>query len=130
MLRMHCSSGARALGLAMLVLAGPHAWAADECDVPAQAWQPRSALRALAERNGWRLDRVKVDDGCYEIKGRDAEGRGFKAKLDPATLRVITLKRDDGNRGRQRRAIPVSAAYPAGPPVCGSPESALRLKLG
>ncbi|HET8748285.1 MAG TPA: PepSY domain-containing protein [Ramlibacter sp.] len=88
--------------LALFALASATAWADDDCDVPPAAWQPRSAVHALAQREGWQVRSLKVDDGCYEIKGRDTEGVRFKAKLDPATLQVIRLKRAHGERDRQR----------------------------
>ena len=93
---------ARSLALALFVVAAQPAWSADDCDAPPESWQPRSAVTALAQRNGWQVDRLKIDDGCYEIKGRDADGRRFKAKLDPATLKVLRLKRERGDRDRDR----------------------------
>ncbi len=106
------------LALAMLVLVGPSALASDDCDAPADSWQPRSAVHALAQRNGWQVDKLKIDDGCYEIKGRDAEGRRIKAKLDPATLQVVEMKREQGGRDRDhdgKRAAP-SPRSPASVP--------------
>ena len=103
---MLASSPARTLALALLVIAAPFAHAADACDAPPEAWQPRSAVRAVADRNGWRVERLKVDDGCYEVKGRDAGGRRFKARLDPVTLQVIAIKRDHGERERHRARDP------------------------
>lgn len=91
----------RRIALAMLVLAVQPVWAEDDCDAPPETWQPRSAVRALADRNGWQIDKLKIDDGCYEIKGRDVDGRRFKAKLDPATLKVLRMRREhERTRGR------------------------------
>jgi hypothetical protein len=108
---MYCPRMTRRMALTLLVVAGPTAWAGKKCDAPAETWQPRSAVSALAERNGWSIDRLKVDDGCYEIKGRDAEGRRFKAKIDPASLQVIGIKRERGEREREReRRAPAPSA--------------------
>lgn len=93
---------ARRIALAMLVLAVQPVRAEDDCDASPEAWQPRSAVRALADRNGWQIDKLKIDDGCYEIKGRDVDGRRFKAKLDPATLKVLRMRRDEHERTRGR----------------------------
>ena len=103
------------MALAMLVVAGPPVWAGKNCDAPPETWQPRSAVSALAERNGWSVERLKVDDGCYEIKGRDAEGRRFKAKIDPASLQVISVKREHGDRERERERE--RKAAPSSPPA-------------
>ncbi len=99
---MHRPSVARTLACCMLVLVAAPARASDACDAPPATWQPRAAVHALAERNGWQVDKLKIDDGCYEIKGHDAEGRRFKAKIDPATLQVVRMKREHGHGHRDR----------------------------
>ncbi len=112
----HWSRRASGIALSLLVLGSPPGWAGRKCDAPPQTWQPRSAVAALAERNGWQVDRLKVDDGCYEIKGRDAEGRRFKAKIDPASLQVIGIKREHGERERERqRTAPPPSPSPSTP---------------
>ncbi len=87
------------------------AWADDDdCYVSMSDWQPRGAVLNLAEQNGWTVRRIKVDDGCYEIKGRDAEGREIEVKIDPGTLAVREFEYedddddddDDDNRRGQR----------------------------
>ena len=101
---MHRTTLRTWLGIVILVLTlGMHpARASPSCDVPAEAWQPRDAVLALAARNRWQVDRLKVDDGCYEIKGRDADGRRFKATIDPATLEVLRIRREHRERERER----------------------------
>jgi hypothetical protein len=99
---MHCPFVAHSLACCMLLVATVPAWPSDACDAAPETWQPRAAVHALAERKGWKLDKLKIDDGCYEIKGHDAEGRRFKAKIDPATLQVVRMKREHGHRDRDR----------------------------
>ncbi len=116
---MHCLRLTRYIALTMLVVPGPSVWAGKKCDAPPETWQPRSAASALAERNGWSVERLKVDDGCYEIKGRDADGRRIKVKIDPASLQVISVKREHGGRERDRehqRVAPPSST-PASAPI-------------
>ena len=80
------------------------ALAEDDCHVPMAEWQPRAALVQLAERNGWTVRRIKIDDGCYEIDGRDAEGRAIEVTVHPATLEVIEFEyEDDDDRPRRDR---------------------------
>ncbi len=100
--RLHTT---RRLVLAAFVLTGQPAWAGRDCDAPPETWQPRTAVSALAERNGWQVDRLKVDDGCYEIKGRDAEGQRLKVKIDPASLKIISVKRQDREHDREHRRL-------------------------
>ncbi len=85
-----------------LALAAAPTLADDDCDVPVQHWQPRDAVLQHAARQGWQVQRLKIDDGCYEIRGLDAQGRAFKARLDPETLRVLKMKRRDRERRRER----------------------------
>ncbi|NKX44056.1 PepSY domain-containing protein [Roseicyclus persicicus] len=68
----------------------------DDCRVPMADWQPREAVLALAGTNGWQVDDLEVDDGCYEIEGRDADGRRIEVTLHPATLALIELEYEDG----------------------------------
>ena len=85
-----------------LGMAALPAWAGDDCDAPLSRWQSRDAVRQMAAARGWEVQRLKIDDGCYEIRGTDAEGRAFKAKLDPETLKVLKMKQRDHPRERTR----------------------------
>ena len=98
------------LVLSMSLLAWP-VLADDDCDAPVRQWQSREAVMQMAAQQGWQVQRLKIDDGCYELRGRDAQGRSFKAKIDPRTLNVVKMKqsdhdddRRDRERHRQRRA--------------------------
>lgn len=93
----------RVVVLGLLLFSSTSGRAGSDCDVPVSDWQPRSAVHALAERNHWQIDKLKIDDGCYEIKGRDADGRRFRARLDPATLEVVSMKQEHHARDRDRQ---------------------------
>lgn len=79
----------------LAVLPAGAALAGDDCLVPMADWQPRDAVARLAEENGWTVRRIKIDDGCYEIIGRDAEGRPIEVTIHPATLQVIAFEYED-----------------------------------
>ena len=64
----------------------------DGCRTTMSEWQPREAVVATAEGFGWQVRRVKVDDGCYEVSGRDADGNDVEATLDPGTLALVRLE--------------------------------------
>ena len=96
-------------------------WASDDCDAPVNRWQTREALRQWAATQGWQIQRLKIDDGCYEIRGTDAQGRTFKAKIDPETLKVLKMKQGDHQRDRDRDRDAEGAARYARPP---QPDSA------
>ncbi|MCC7463872.1 MAG: PepSY domain-containing protein [Gammaproteobacteria bacterium] len=104
----------------LLGLAAFPALSADDCEVPVQQWQSREAVRQMAAAQGWEVQRLKIDDGCYEIHGKDSQGRTFKAKIDPQSLKVVKIKYKDHHRDRERertfggaRPVPAdSAAVP------------------
>lgn len=78
------------------------ALADDDCFVPMADWQPRAAVAQFAATQGWTVQRIKIDDGCYEIDGRDAAGRAIEVKLNPGTLQIIEFEYDDDNDDTRR----------------------------
>ena len=105
--------GLLVLSLSLAVLPS---WASDDCDAPVNRWQTREALRQWASAQGWQIHRLKIDDGCYEIRGTDAQGRTFKAKIDPETLKVLKMNQDDHQRSRERDSDKQGAVQQARPP--------------
>ena len=78
------------------------ALADDDCFVPMADWQPREAVAQFAIAQGWEVRRIKIDDGCYEIDGRDAQGRAIEVKLHPGTLEIVEFDFEDDDHGRER----------------------------
>lgn len=109
----HTSSLRQCLLVLSLSLAVLPTWASDDCDAPVNRWQTREALRQWASAQGWQIHRLKIDDGCYEIRGTDAQGRDFKAKIDPETLKVLKMKQDGHQRSRTRDRADQGAAPPS-----------------
>jgi len=62
--------------------------ASDHCLDPVTDWQPKEKLTQLIKTKGWKINRIKVDDGCYEVKGFDSSGNRIEAEYYPATLRL------------------------------------------
>ncbi|WP_306752311.1 PepSY domain-containing protein [Paracoccus actinidiae] len=89
----------------LAVLPARAAFADDDCFVPMSQWLPRGAVEELAAANGWTVRRIKIDDGCYEIDGRDRADRRVEVKVHPGTLQVIKLDYEDGqDRDGPRRS--------------------------
>jgi len=107
------------LSAAALALAIPPAAAiaGDDCHVLRGAWQPREAAMQAAAGLGWRVETIESDDGCWEVKGRDALGRRIKAKLDPATLQVVKPHHPDGEHDREHSRDRAPADARAAPPA-------------
>ncbi|NKW11043.1 PepSY domain-containing protein [Ochrobactrum tritici] len=100
---------------AILVLAfsGPGIAKADDddCHVSMDRWKPREAVETMAAGQGWTVARIKIDDGCYEIRGTDRNGLTFKAKVDPETLEIVSFRhrdRYDDRHGSRRQRPPAS----------------------
>ena len=112
-------------------------WAGDDCDAPVNRWQSREAVRQMAASQGWQIQRLKIDDGCYEIRGTDAQGQAFKAKIDPETLKVLKMKRDkhrrvrDGERDREAEgAVRQNQPQPPDGGACYGPLPGLAGQIG
>ena len=92
----------RALAASLLLaLAGTGtAMADDDCRVPMDRWQPPAAVQRMAESRGWKVERIRIDDGCYQIRGTDENGRRIRVKVDPASLAIVKMKRESRDHGR------------------------------
>lgn len=104
----------------VLVLLSPALLADDDCDDPVANWQPRENLRQKLQGEGWTVYRIKVDDGCYEVKGLAPEGYRVEASFAPASLTLMELERQDDDdhdhdreKGDSKRTR--QAAQTAGP---------------
>lgn len=86
----------------LTVLPAGAALADDDCFVPMADWQPREAVAEFAIAQGWEVRRIKIDDGCYEIDGRDATGRAIEVKLHPGTLQIVEFEFEDDNDDDER----------------------------
>ena len=64
----------------------------DDCRSPMSQWQSQDAAVQHAGTLGIEVRRLKIDDGCYEIKGRDSDGNKVELKLEPATLALRELE--------------------------------------
>lgn len=68
------------------------ALADDDCRRPMAEWQSRDAVAAHVAKLGVTAERLRIDDGCYEIRGQDGAGNRIELKLDPATLEPLALE--------------------------------------
>jgi len=78
--------------LAVGVIASGTAVASDDCHSPMANWKSKESLTAHVAQLGVTTNRIKVDDGCYEVHGKDQEGNHIELKVEPATLAVKKLE--------------------------------------
>lgn len=68
------------------------ALADDDCRRPMAEWQSRESVTAHVAERGITTERLRIDDGCYEIRGRDGDGNRIELKIDPASLAILELE--------------------------------------
>jgi hypothetical protein len=64
----------------------------EECKDPIAQWQSREVLKAKLEQQGWVVKRIRIDDGCYEVRAINEQGRRVKATYAPASLTLLELE--------------------------------------
>lgn len=75
------------------------AFASNDCNDPIDTWQPKVNLQEALKSKGWLVDRVRIDDGCYEVKGIDILGNHFEALFEPSSLKIRKLEIEFGEQG-------------------------------
>ena len=59
---------------------------------PEKDWQAPEVLTKQLEAKGWKVRRVKVDGGCYEVYALDEKGQRVEAYFHPKTLEPVPTK--------------------------------------
>lgn len=77
------------LTLILTVLGADASFAGPRCDVPLSEWQPSEALQSRLEAEGWKVNRIRTDDGCYKVYAMDDKGNRYEGKFDPRTLKAV-----------------------------------------
>ena len=79
---------------AVAVLAASTAALADEkCpEVAREQWLRAEEVQARLEAKGVEVKRVKREGSCYEVKGRDREGRKLELYVSPADGSIVKEK--------------------------------------
>jgi hypothetical protein len=63
------------------------------CDSgPKEQWQPAETLTRQLEAKGWKVRRVKVDGGCYEVYALNEKGEKVEEYFHPKTLAPVPTK--------------------------------------
>jgi hypothetical protein len=79
---------------AAALLAGPvtsFAQHAEKCEpIPKEEWKPQADLERKLANQGWKVSRVKITNGCYEVYGRDEKNNKVETFFHPKTFEVVT----------------------------------------
>ena len=64
---------------------------AEKCDpIPKEEWRPQAELERKLTNEGWKISRVKITNGCYEVYGRDAKNNKMETFFHPKTFAIVT----------------------------------------
>lgn len=75
---------------ALLAVLPLYAQAAADCPVhPKEEWASEDTLKKALTDEGYTIKKFKVDGNCYEIYGRNKEGKKVEIYFDTKTLAII-----------------------------------------
>ena len=64
---------------------------AEKCEaIPKEEWKPQAELERKLANQGWKISRVKITNGCYEVYGRDEKNNRVETFFHPKTFDVVT----------------------------------------
>ncbi len=89
---MHKLIIAAALAIAPLVTVSVQAASAKEaaCTTqPASKWIGKTAAKANAEKLGYKVRSVKVENNCYDVFAIDKSGKHTLAVMNPITGKIV-----------------------------------------
>lgn len=88
------------LATVFISLAGASAAWADDDDrrcgnVPVEKWMSEQQIRERAQSLQLDVQKIKIDDGCYEVDARNRDGRRVEVKFNPETGTQVSVDGDD-----------------------------------
>ena len=64
---------------------------AEKCEpIPKEEWKPQAELERKLTNMGWKISRVKITNGCYEVYGKNEKGGNVETFFHPKTFEVVT----------------------------------------
>lgn len=64
-------------------------------NVPIADWLSEAEIRGRATAMGIDVRDIEIDDGCYEVEGRNRDGRKIELRLHPQTGEQVSVDGDD-----------------------------------
>lgn len=59
---------------------------------PKAEWRPHTELQEKLVKDGWTVRRMEKTDTCYEVYGKDPQGKRVEAFFDPKTFERVEEK--------------------------------------
>jgi hypothetical protein len=74
-----------------LTTASVFAQHAEKCEpIPKEEWKPQAELERKLVNQGWKISRVKITNGCYEVYGKNEKGGNVEVFFHPKTFELVT----------------------------------------
>ena len=115
-----------------LVMAGQAQAHDEKCDpIPKEEWKPQADLERKLTNEGWKISRVKITNGCYEVYGRDAKNNKMETFFHPKTFEIVTAPKHPYTQALLA-AVPRTDRAPGEkrPRLAGEPPSSLSPPAG
>lgn len=75
------------VGLSLFIMHPAQATGAMTCKSgPKSSWKSQDELRGKLTAQGWRVRRIKVDGGCYEVYAVNDKGQRVESYFHPVTF--------------------------------------------
>lgn len=76
--------------LILIALMPINVWASADCPAyPKEEWANEDTLKEALDAEGYTIKKFKIDGNCYEIYGRNKEGKKVEIYFDMKTLAII-----------------------------------------
>ena len=80
-------------GAGLIAASAGQATGLAKCEFGAkESWQPQEKLQKSLTDQGWKVRRIKVDGGCYEVYGLNEKGEKVEAYFHPQTFAPVPTK--------------------------------------
>lgn len=77
---------------AVVVLSAGAALADGDCTLSSAQIDRLDAVRQMAVDYEWKIEKIEMDDGCYELDVTDRGGNRLEAEVDPVSMQVMKAK--------------------------------------
>ena len=80
------------LAIALVAPVAAHATGMYQCEpVAAENWLSEAQLAEKISAEGWTVNRMKQDGGCWEVYGNMPDGKRVEAYFHPETGKVLLI---------------------------------------
>lgn len=81
---------------ALIAVAAPAAFAGAKCEAhPKDKWIKEADFKQKLEKDGYQIKKFKVDGNCYEIYGKNKEGKKVEIYFDTVSGKAVKSEIED-----------------------------------